>query len=112
MTALIGLDNIAHLENVEKRNISAVVIHEEFKSTAVRDENDIAVATLSAPVTFSDTIIPICLPDPGEICICLYNSIFFKLVASLGILSPMVIGDGKWTLRGAGLELGGCLAAS
>ncbi|XP_045496319.1 transmembrane protease serine 11D-like isoform X1 [Colias croceus] len=66
MLVLIGLDNLDDMMNVEKRNISAVKIHERFTSTAVRDENDIAVATLDAPVQFSDTIVPICLPKPGQ----------------------------------------------
>lgn len=66
MKVLIGLDNLDNLQEVEKRNISNVVIHEGFKSTAVRDENDISVATLSSPVVFSASIVPICLPQPGE----------------------------------------------
>ncbi|KAH9637480.1 hypothetical protein HF086_010891 [Spodoptera exigua] len=67
MEVLIGLDNMDDLKNVEKRNISNVVIHEAFTSTAVRDENDIAIASLNQPVQFSDNIVPICLPLPGEI---------------------------------------------
>lgn len=66
MKVLIGLDNLDDLSNVEKRTISQVVIHEGFTSTAVRDENDIAIATLNKPVVFSDLIVPICLPQPGE----------------------------------------------
>lgn len=65
MEVLIGLDNMDDLNHVEKRNISSVVIHEAFTSTAVRDENDIAIATLNVPVEFSETIVPICLPLPG-----------------------------------------------
>ena len=65
MEVLIGLDNLDDLKSVEKRNISQVVIHEFFTSTAVRDENDIAIATLDQPVVFSDKIVPICLPQPG-----------------------------------------------
>ncbi|XP_063368684.1 plasminogen-like [Cydia amplana] len=66
MHVLIGLDNLDDLKQVEKRNISRVKIHENFTSTAVRDENDIAIATLTSPVTFGRTIIPICLPEPGQ----------------------------------------------
>ncbi|KAJ8718939.1 hypothetical protein PYW07_016495 [Mythimna separata] len=66
MEVFIGLDNLDDLKNVEKRNISNVVIHELFTSTAVRDENDIAIATLHQPVVFNDNIVPICLPNPGE----------------------------------------------
>ncbi|CAB3235477.1 unnamed protein product [Arctia plantaginis] len=66
MEVLIGLDNMEDLKNVEKRNISSVVIHEAFTSTAVRDENDIAIATLKTPVRFNENIIPICLPEVGE----------------------------------------------
>nr|XP_021195380.2 polyserase-2 [Helicoverpa armigera] len=66
MEVLIGLDNMDDLKNVEKRNISNVVIHEAFTSTAVRDENDIAIATLNHPVAFNDNIVPICLPEPAE----------------------------------------------
>lgn len=65
MIILIGLDNLDKLGNVTKRNISNVVIHEKFTSTAVRDENDIAIATLDYPVEFSDTVAPVCLPRPG-----------------------------------------------
>ncbi|KOB70663.1 Serine protease like protein [Operophtera brumata] len=56
MKVLLGLDNLDHLQDVEKRNISKIAIHEEFRSTAVRDENDIAVATMDAPVAFSASI--------------------------------------------------------
>ncbi|XP_063827540.1 clotting factor G beta subunit-like [Ostrinia nubilalis] len=66
MQVLIGLDNLDNLNNVAHRNISDVVIHEGFTSTAVRDENDIAVATLNEPVEFGQTIVPICLPTPGQ----------------------------------------------
>lgn len=66
MEVLIGLDNMDDLKNVEKRNISSVVIHEAFTSTAVRDENDIAIATLKTPVRFNENIIPICLPEVGK----------------------------------------------
>ncbi|XP_048007020.1 plasminogen-like [Leguminivora glycinivorella] len=66
MHVFIGLDNLDDLKEVEKRNISKVNIHENFTSTAVRDENDIAIATLSSPVKFGPTIIPICLPEPGQ----------------------------------------------
>lgn len=66
MIALIGLDNLDDLRNVEKRSISDVIIHKDFKSTAVRDENDIAIAKLNSPVRFSSTIIPVCLPMPGK----------------------------------------------
>nr|BAL04888.1 serine protease like protein [Antheraea yamamai] len=66
MKVLIGLDTFEDLRNVEERSISKAVIHEKFSSTAVRDENDIAVATLNRPVVFSNTILPICLPKPRE----------------------------------------------
>ncbi|CAG4982515.1 unnamed protein product [Parnassius apollo] len=66
MIVLIGLDNMYDLSDVELRNISKVVIHEQFSSTAMRDENDIAIATLNEPVAFSATIAPICLPRPGQ----------------------------------------------
>nr|BAH24266.1 serine protease like protein [Cephonodes hylas] len=66
MKVLIGLDTLDNLTGVEKRTISNVEIHERFTSTAVRDENDIAIATLNKPVEFSDTIIPICLPMADE----------------------------------------------
>ncbi|KAM3967112.1 transmembrane protease serine 11D [Aphomia sociella] len=66
MRVLIGLDNLDNLSNVAQRNVSKVVIHEGFTSTAVRDENDIAIATLNSPIVFGETIIPICLPQPGQ----------------------------------------------
>lgn len=66
MIVLIGLDNMDDLSDVEKRSISSVAIHEQFTSTALRDENDIAIATLNESVPFGDTIIPICLPNPGK----------------------------------------------
>lgn len=75
MEVLIGLDNLDDLKSVEKRNISNVVIHELFTSTAVRDENDIAIATLNLPVVFNDNIVPICLPKPG------LTKIFFVLLS-------------------------------
>ncbi|XP_049870887.1 clotting factor G beta subunit-like [Pectinophora gossypiella] len=66
MEALLGLDNFDDLSNVAKRTFIDVYIHEAFTSTAVRDENDIAIATLNIPVIFSDTIVPICLPKPNQ----------------------------------------------
>ncbi|XP_052748519.1 prostasin-like [Galleria mellonella] len=66
MKVLIGLDNLDKLNGVVQRNISNVIIHEAFTSTAVRDENDIAIVTLNSPVLFGDTIVPICLPKPGQ----------------------------------------------
>lgn len=71
MQVLIGLDNLDDLKGVEERKITDVVIHENFTSTAVRDENDIAVAMLNRPVEFSKTIIPICLPQQGK---CIFTS--------------------------------------
>nr|XP_026485598.1 transmembrane protease serine 9-like [Vanessa tameamea] len=66
LTVLMGLDNLEHLEDVEKRSILKTVIHKDFTTTAVRDENDIAIATINKPVKFSKIIIPICLPDSGQ----------------------------------------------
>lgn len=65
MEVLLGLHEMYEREDVQKRSISNVVIHEDFTSTSVRDENDIAIATLSEPVEFRDTISTICLPKPG-----------------------------------------------
>ncbi|KAI5646893.1 trypsin domain-containing protein [Phthorimaea operculella] len=66
MEALLGLDNFDDLSNVAKRSFVDVQIHEKFTSTAVRDENDIAIATLNEPVVFSETIVPVCLPQRGQ----------------------------------------------
>ncbi|KAJ2947406.1 hypothetical protein O0L34_g17185 [Tuta absoluta] len=66
MEALLGLDNFDDLRNVAKRTFIDVMIHEKFTSTAVRDENDIAIATLDKPVVFSETIVPVCLPQRGQ----------------------------------------------
>ncbi|XP_060802301.1 tryptase [Amyelois transitella] len=66
MKVLIGLDDLDKLDNVTTRSISKVVIHEKFTSTAVRDENDIAIATLNESVVFSPLIIPVCLPNIDE----------------------------------------------
>lgn len=66
MVALIGLDSLSERTNVEERYLSKVIIHENFKSTAVRDENDIAVATFDRPVAFNSIVRPICLPESGQ----------------------------------------------
>lgn len=66
LEVLLGLDKFDDLSNVQRREISDVVIHENFTSTSVRDENDIAIATLDKVVPFGDTIIPVCLPKPGK----------------------------------------------
>lgn len=65
MEVLVGLDDLDKLQNVVKRKISSVVIHEDFTSTQTRDENDIAIATLNETVKFNNMIVPICLPKPG-----------------------------------------------
>ncbi|XP_052739992.1 plasminogen [Bicyclus anynana] len=62
----IGLDRVNDQTNVETRSVSHSVIHERFHSTPVRDENDIAIATLDHPVRFNKYITPICLPQSGE----------------------------------------------
>lgn len=67
MIVYIGLDDLDNTDNVEIRNITETVIHDHFVSTAVRDEYDIAIATLNKPVRFSDFIVPICLPKPGKL---------------------------------------------
>lgn len=66
METLIGLDTFDDLSNVARRRIINVIIHEDFTTTPVRDENDIAIATLNEPVMFSETIVPICLPEKSK----------------------------------------------
>lgn len=66
METLIGLDTFDDLSNVARRRIINVVIHEDFTTTPVRDENDIAIATLNEPVLFSETIVPVCLPEKSK----------------------------------------------
>ncbi|XP_073952519.1 trypsin-1-like [Choristoneura fumiferana] len=66
MRVLAGMDNMNNLEGVVKRTLSDVIVHENFTSTETRDDNDIAIATLTSPVPFGQTIIPICLPKPFE----------------------------------------------
>lgn len=83
MLVLIGLDNMAEMKNVQQRNISSVIIHEGFKSSAIRDENDIAIATLNEPVVFSDTIVPVCLPAPGKTYFFYFFCQFFVLLAPI-----------------------------
>ena len=39
-------------------------LHENYDPVSY--ENDIAVMRLDQPATFSDSIIPICLPDPSS----------------------------------------------
>lgn len=75
MIALLGLDNLDDLRNVEQRTISNAIIHQDFASTAVRDENDIAIARLSSPVQFNSIIIPVCLPMPGK-----YRSTYYHYI--------------------------------
>lgn len=76
METLIGLDTFDDLSNVARRQIVDVVIHEDFTTTPVRDENDIAIATLNEPVVFSETIVPICLPEKSKY----IPSVFFKII--------------------------------
>lgn len=77
MEVFIGLDTFEDLNNVAKRRISDVKIHEDFTSSPVRDENDIAIATLNKAVKFSDVIVPICLPKKGQ---CFTYAIISKCV--------------------------------
>uniref|UniRef100_A0A3B5AEB4 pancreatic elastase II n=1 Tax=Stegastes partitus TaxID=144197 RepID=A0A3B5AEB4_9TELE len=42
-----------------------IIVHEDWDS--VKIQNDIALIKLSTPVEFSDTIMPACLPNSGEI---------------------------------------------
>lgn len=85
MEVLLGLDDIDDRRTVTKRNISNVVIHEQFTTTAVRDENDIAIATIDRPVQFNDKMLPICLPNPGETSI---HSIFLISRNIVALISP------------------------
>lgn len=70
METLIGLDTFEDLTDVARRRIVDVIIHEDFTTTPVRDENDIAIATLNEPVEFSETIVPICLPVKSKYIYC------------------------------------------
>lgn len=66
MRVYAGLDNLVKLDGAVKRLLSDVIVHENFTSTEVRDDNDIAIGILDSPVLFGDTIIPICLPKPRK----------------------------------------------
>jgi len=52
------------LENATKIETSDIQIHPKY--VAKRYDNDFAIITLPTPVEFTDTTMPICLPDPNE----------------------------------------------
>ncbi|XP_041989129.1 coagulation factor XI-like [Aricia agestis] len=66
MTVALGLDDLRFMDAVVMRDIVNVVVHEQFTTTVQRDENDIAVVKMNAPVDFNDVIRPICLPYPNQ----------------------------------------------
>ncbi|XP_070607245.1 coagulation factor VII [Erythrolamprus reginae] len=49
-------------EGEQERGVDELIIHEKYSSQTV--DNDIALLRLSAPVNFSEYVIPICLPPP------------------------------------------------
>ena len=56
----VGEHNIAD-SDVDIRNLSKVTVHPEYDK--FNQLNDIAILTLSSPLTFSKSMAPICLPE-------------------------------------------------
>ena len=54
---LLEAHDVTHLD-VDKHNVSAITQHPKFN----KGEYDFAILTVAAPITFSSTVGPICLP--------------------------------------------------
>ena len=50
-------------ENVQRRSIKKIIIHPDYNSGALI--NDLAILEVESPFVLSDSISPICLPEPG-----------------------------------------------
>lgn len=46
--------------------VESMIIHNDFKSFDEYDHNDIALLKLNDSVTFTEDIMPICLPHPSK----------------------------------------------
>ncbi|XP_046648350.1 brachyurin-like isoform X1 [Daphnia pulicaria] len=68
LTVSVGLHSVLPLDAPLTRRINKAVLHNNFN--AANYTNDIAIITLDAPVTFTRTITPVCLPpassDPDQ----------------------------------------------
>ncbi|KAL4646046.1 elastase 3 precursor-like [Arapaima gigas] len=61
---VLGKQNLKEVESgSEAIAASKLVVHEKWNPLFIR--NDIALVKLETPVTFSDTILPACLPEAG-----------------------------------------------
>ncbi|XP_069545279.1 chymotrypsin-like elastase family member 2A [Brachyistius frenatus] len=61
----LGKQSLKANEEGSIARIAKVISHEDYNNLLSR--NDIALIKLSSPVSFSDTIMPACLPDQGVI---------------------------------------------
>ncbi|KAK9401779.1 coagulation factor X-like [Crotalus adamanteus] len=70
-------------EGEQERRVDELIIHEKYSSKTV--DNDIALLRLSAPVNFSEYVVPICLPPP-RFAADILNYVEFSTVSGWGRL--------------------------
>ncbi|KAK3885362.1 hypothetical protein Pcinc_010413 [Petrolisthes cinctipes] len=57
----VGVGSTDITSSTTRIDVSSITVHEGYNRNTL--ENDIAVLELSSPLTFSDTVMPVCAPD-------------------------------------------------
>lgn len=70
IVVIVGLHDLSELSSENIYSIQVIYVHPSFNSILL--ENDVAVIKLARPITFTDTVSPVCLPETNDISV-VYN---------------------------------------
>uniref|UniRef100_A0A3B3UHX3 Zgc:165423 n=1 Tax=Poecilia latipinna TaxID=48699 RepID=A0A3B3UHX3_9TELE len=65
VTVSLGLQSLTSSANVVTRNAGRIIVHPDYNSNT--NDNDVALVQLSAAVTFTDYVQPVCLAADGSV---------------------------------------------
>ncbi|KAM8977459.1 coagulation factor VII-like [Pelodytes ibericus] len=64
ITVVLGEHKLSQLEGTEQeRNVSKIIVHENYIGKKFNYDNDIALLKLDRPVNYTDFVVPLCLPE-------------------------------------------------
>ncbi|KAJ9579980.1 hypothetical protein L9F63_004363 [Diploptera punctata] len=68
LTVIMGMHDRIAMEKgtVKTSEIDKTIVHENFRSNYLHDTNDIGLIKLKKPIQYTDSIKPVCLPDPAS----------------------------------------------